>query len=68
VPLLLLAYVRMANRADELEHGAYHPLDRGGRFAGGIVECGTNRLVVQDPTAPAPDSDLDELPTNRRLL
>jgi hypothetical protein len=27
----------------ELEHGSYHPLDRGGRFAGGIVDCGTNR-------------------------
>jgi predicted enzyme related to lactoylglutathione lyase len=27
----------------ELEHGAYHSLDWGGRFAGGIVEYGTNR-------------------------
>ena len=28
----------------ELEHGAYHPLDWGGRFVGGIVECGANGL------------------------
>jgi hypothetical protein len=33
----------MAHRADELERST-HALDWGGRFAAGIVECGTNRL------------------------
>lgn len=29
----------------EVGRGSYHALDWGGRFAGGIVECGTNRAA-----------------------